>query len=155
MSRNSFGVGRAGPVDIVVIPDGTTNLQPEVHANKLLLLSDADASYVINLPRAFGTGDVYDFLLGIAMTSGSVYISASAAVPSNIIVGTVWQHTASTATLVLFSSTVNDIISLNRTTTGAAGAGDTLTLVDAAPGVWRVVSSFLTTSGNPATPFSG
>lgn len=154
MSRNSFGVIRGGPLEVVSILDGTTALQPEVHANKLLLLSDADASYIINLPRALGTGDVYTFLLGIAMTSGSVIINASAVVPSNYFVGQLWAHT-SADTLVQFASTANDIITLNRTTTGAAEAGDSITVVDAAPNVWRVLDSLLTTSGAQATAFSG
>lgn len=154
MSRQSVGIPQVGPKEVVVIADGTTNLTPEEHANKLLLLTDADASYVINLPRAYGTGDVYEFLLGVAMTSGSIVINAVATVPSNSIVGQIFQHTSAN-TLTRFASTVNDVITLNRTTQGAAAAGDRLVLVDTAPAVWRVKESLFTTSGAQATPFSG
>ena len=155
MSRQSSGVPMTGPKAVVIPATGTTALSQETHANRLLLLTNAGVAYTFNLPRATGSGDVYEFLSPQARTSGSVIINASAAVPSNIIVGTVWQHSASTDTLVQFSSTVNDIITLNITTTGGATAGDHLVLVDGAPDTWYVVDAMFTTSGNPATPFSG
>ena len=159
MSRQSSGVHPQGGdrvLPLVSVAGGVTiALQPETHANRLLTLSTLGSAYTLNLPRAYGTGDEYEFLSTGARTSGSIVINASAALPSNFFVGTIWQHTASTDTLVQFSSTVNDIITLNNTTTGGAGVGDYLRLVDAAPDTWRVVWGFFTTSGNPATPFSG
>ena len=159
MSRQSSGVHPQGGDRSLVLTSVaggvTVALQPEVHANRLLILSTATSAYTLNLPRAYGTGDTYEFLSPAARTSGSVIINAVAGVPSNLFVGTIWQHSASTDTLVQFSSTVNDIITLNITTTGGATAGDYLKLMDTAPNQWHVVFGFFTTSGNPATPFSG
>ena len=155
MSRNSFGIERAGPYSAVVLASGTTALQPEVHANRLLLITVAADAYTLNLPRAYGTGDVYEFLLTIAHTSGSIIINAQAGVPSNIIVGNIFQHHSSGNLLLRFASTANDIITLNNTTTGGLAAGDRIRLVDASPNTWRVVDSLTTSSGAQATPFSG
>ena len=155
MSRQSSSVHPQGGDRVVALAAGTTALQQEVHANRLLTMSTLDAPYTLNLPRAFGTGDVYEFLSTGARTSGSIIINAVGTAPSNRFVGTIWQHSASTDTLVQFSSTVNDIITLNITTTGGATVGDYLKIMDTAPDQWRVIFGFFTTSGNPATPFSG
>lgn len=155
MSRQSEGIHVQGNRGVLALAAGTTNLTAEEHANRLLTLSTLDAPYTLNLPRAYGTGDVYEFLSTGARTSGSIIINAVGTAPSNKIVGTIWQHSASTDTLVQFSSTTNDIITLNITTTGGATVGDYLKLMDTAPAQWRVIWGFFTTSGNPATPFSG
>ena len=155
MSRQSSSVHPQGGDRVLALDAGTTALSSEVHANRLLTLSDLDDPYTLNLPRAFGTGDVYEFLSTGARTSGSIIINAVGTAPSNEFVGTIWQHSASTDTLVQFSSTTNDIITLNITTTGGATVGDYLKIMDTAPAQWRVIFGFFTTSGNPATPFSG
>ena len=155
-SVNAFAQGEGRSLVITSVAVGRTiALDAETYANRPLVLTSAGFGYTFNLPRAYGTGDTYEFLSPQARTSGSVVINAVAAIPSNIIVGTIWQHSASTDTLVQFSSTVNDIITLNITTTGGATAGDYLKLLDAAPATWYVLYGFFTTSGNPATPFSG
>ena len=155
MSRQSQGIPVEGPRSVVALAAGTTALSREVHANRLLTMSTLDAPYTLNLPRAEGSGDAYEFLSTGARTSGSIVINAVGTAPSNKFVGTIWQHSASTDTLVQFSSTVNDIITLNITTTGGATVGDYLKIMDTAPDQWRVIFGFFTTSGNPATPFSG
>lgn len=155
MSRQSEGIHVQGGKAVVALTAGTTALTAEEHANRLLTMSTLDAPYTLNLPRASGTGDVYEFLSTGARTSGSIIINAVGTAPSNKFVGTIWQHSASTDTLVQFSSTTNDIITLNITTTGGATVGDYLKIMDTAPNQWRVIFGFFTTSGNPATPFSG
>ena len=154
MSRQSSSVHPQGGDRVLALDAGTTALSSEVHANRLLTLSDLDDPYTLNLPRAFGTGDVYEFLSTGARTSGSIIINAVGTAPSNRFVGTIWQRT-SASTLVQFSSTVNDIITLNITTTGGAGVGDYLKIQDTAPAQWRVIFGLFTTSGAQATPFSG
>jgi hypothetical protein len=153
MSRASFGVSSEASKSIVVLASGTTALQPEVHANRLLIVDTSNALYTLNLPRAYGTGDVYEILSTQARTSNLV-INAVAAAPSNYFVGTIFQH-GSGNVMTKFASTANDIITLNQTTTGGVAAGDYLKLIDAAPAVWRVVFGLFTTSGSQATPFSG
>jgi hypothetical protein len=157
MSRQSIGVANEAPTiadRVVVIADGTTKLDPATHANRLLLLTDADASYIINLPIPTGSGDRYEFLLGIAMTSGSIVINATHGATSSVIVGIVTQH-GSANVVTRFASTANDIMTLDRTTKGAKVAGDHIVMYDTAPGVWRITEALLSVSGTAATPFSG
>ena len=154
MSRHSAGVLQQGST-VVTLPTGTTALTPEEHANRLLLISTAAAAYTLNLPRAYGTGDTYEFLLTVAHSSGSIIINAPAGVPSNVFVGSIFQHHSSGNILIRNGSTANDIITLNNTTTGGLAAGDYIELVDAAPNTWRVVFGLVTTNGAQATPFSG
>jgi len=157
MSRQSIGIANEAPTlpdRVVTLPTGTQTLDPATHANRLLLLSTADAPYTINLPKTKGSGDVYEFLSTVARTSGSVIINATHDGTSNVFVGTVKNHT-SAATVATFSSTANDIITLNITTTGGQRAGDRLKIVDAAVGTWRIVDFDVYSSGAQATPFSG
>jgi hypothetical protein len=159
MSRQSIGVANEAPTlaeRVVTLGTLTTNLDPAVHANRLLLISTADVAYAINLPRCTGSGDVYKFLVTVAKTSGSIVISAHVA-SSNVISGTITNHGSSNV-VTKFSSTSNDIITLNATTQGGQAAGDYLELVDVAAGAgtgWRVVRGQFSTSGSAASPFSG
>ena len=158
MSRQSIGLAN----DVTTLPDrvvtlgtGTTNLDPAVHANRLLQISTAAAAYTINMPYATGSGDIYKFLLTVAHTSGSIIINAThPGTSTNSFVGVIRNHT-SAATVVSYASTTNDIITLNNTTTGGQRAGDCITLQDVAAQTWRVVDAWVTSSGANATPFSG
>jgi len=157
MSRQSIGLANEPETldeRVVTLGTGTTKLDPAKHANRLLQISTADAAYTINLPLAVGSGDVYEFLSTVTRTSGSVIINATHGSVSNKFVGTVKNHTSAN-TVAVFSSTANDIITLNNTTTGGAAAGDYIKLQDVAVGVWRVVDATLMSSGAQGTPFSG
>ena len=153
MSRQSQGIPIHAPQRVVALAAGTTNLTSEEHANCLLTIDTAGSLYTLNLPRATGSGDVYEFLSTAARTSNLV-INAVGTAPSNKFVGTIWERTSAN-TLVLFSSTTNDIITLNQTTTGGLTAGDYLKIADTAPDQWRIVFGLFNTSGSQATPFSG
>lgn len=158
MSRESIGLAREAQNlgdYVVTLPTGTTTLDPAKHANRLLQISTADAAYTINLPLARGLGDEYEFLSTVARTSGSIIINAPATPTSNKFVGTIFAH-GSTNTCVAFSSTTNDIITLNNTTTGGFKAGDYIRLQDVATDTWRIVWGFITLStAGGSTPFSG
>ena len=153
MSRHSQGIPIQAPQRVVALAAGTTELRSESHANCLLTIDTAGSLYTLNLPRATGSGDVYEFLSTTARTSNLV-INAVGTAPSNKFVGRIFQQ-ASGNILTSFASTTNDIITLNQTTTGGLAAGDYLKLVDTAPDQWRVVLGLFTTSGAQATPFSG
>ena len=153
MSRQSEGTfPQGGAGKRVALAAGTTALTAEEHANRLLTISAAGL-YTLNLPRATGSGDVYEFLSTIARTS-NIVINAVGTAPSNKFVGVIFQMTSAN-TLVSFASTTNDIITLNQTTTGGFGVGDYLKVMDTAPDQWRVILGLFTTSGAQATPFSG
>ena len=160
MSRQSAGLANDITTleeRVVTLATGTTQLDPAKHANRLLQISTADVAYTLNLPYATGSGDIYKFLVTVARTSGSVVINARhpSASASNKIIGTVFGF-GSASTIVTYSSTANDIITLNNTTTGGYKAGDYIELQDVAVGTWRVVTALLTLStAAGATPFSG
>lgn len=159
MSRVSTGIANDNDTladRVLVLPTGTTQLDPAKHANRLIELRTADAAYTINLPYARGTGDVYEFLSTIARTSGSIVINARhSAGASNVFVGTI-VGLGSASTIATFSSTANDIITLNNTTTGGFKAGDYIKIQDVAANTWRVVLGFITLStAGGSTPFSG
>lgn len=138
---------------VVALPTSGT-LEPLKHANRLLTIETADAGYAVSLPVAKGSGDVYKFLNKAAHTSGSIVVNLTHGAASNVFVGTVKSRT-SAATVVVFSSTTNDIFTLDGTTQGAAAAGDVFSFMDAAPNTWYVLDAFLLTSGAQASPFSG
>jgi hypothetical protein len=153
MSRYQVGIANQPSDRRVVLAAGTTNLTPQEHANRLLTIDTAGSLYTLNLPRATGSGDVYEFLSTTTRTS-NVVINAVGTAPSNKFVGTIYQQSSGNF-FTKFSSTTNDIITLNQTTTGGAAAGDYLKIVDTAPDQWRVVLGLFNTSGAQATPFSG
>jgi len=138
---------------VVVLATGTTALTQEEHANRLLTINTAGSLYTLNLPRATGSGDVYEFLSTTTRTS-NIVINAVGTAPSNKFVGTIYQQSSGNF-MTKFSSTTNDIITINQTTTGGAAAGDYLKVQDTAPDQWRVVFGLFNTSGAFATPFSG
>ena len=153
MSRHSQGIPMEGPHAVVALAAGTTALSSEVHANRLLTISTAGSLHTLNLPRATGSGDTYEFLTTVAMTS-NIVINAVGTAPSNKFVGTIFQQ-GSANLFTMFSSTTNDIITLNQTTTGGKNVGDYLKIMDTAPDQWRIILGIFTTSGTQATPFSG
>ena len=157
MSRLSAGIANeVATLDerVVTLGTGTTTLDPAKHANRLLLISTAAAAYTIKLPEAVGSGDVYEFLVTVAHTSGSIAIQAQSANGSNVFVGQITNH-GSANVVTKFASTTNDIITLNNTTTGGQAAGDRLKIVDSAVDTWTVIDGLFSTSGAQATPFSG
>lgn len=157
MSRLSAGIANEPQgLDerVVTLATGTTTLDPAKHANRLLLLTTAAAAYTINLPEAVGSGDVYEFLVSVAHSSGSIVINAKSTNGSNQFVGTITQH-GSANVVTKFSSTTNDIITLDNTTQGGQSAGDRLKIVDAAVDKWYVIDALFSVSGTAATPFSG
>ena len=159
MSRQSTGLAN----DITTLEDrvvtlgtGTTQLDPAKHANRLLQISTADAAYTINLPYAKGSGDIYEFLLTVAHTSGSIIINARhPGTTSNKFIGVIRSNHSSGNIVIHYASTANDIITLNNTTTGGQRAGDHIKIQDVADATWRIVDAWITSSGSQATPFSG
>src|SRR5574341_335546 len=157
MSRESVGYANEPQTladRVVTLPTGTQTLDPAQHANRLLLISTAAAAYTINLPESVGSGDVYKFLVTVAHTSGSIVINARSTNGSNVFVGTITNH-GSANVVTKFSSTTNDVITLNNTTQGGQAAGDYLEIVDSAVDTWSIISGLFSTSGTQATPFSG
>lgn len=157
MSRQSPGIANETITleeRVVLLGAGTITLNETQHANRLLVLAGAAVGNVLNLPKAKGTGNFYEFLTRAAQTSGSIVINATHDGTSNVFVGTITNH-GSANVVTKFSSTANDIITLNGTTQGGQAAGDYLKIRDIANGVWQIERGLFSTSGTQATPFSG
>ncbi len=160
MSRQSIGVANeAATLDerVVSISTGTTKLEPHKHANRVLLLTGVSASTTIDLPLATGSGDRYTFFnSAVKVASGQVVINATHGGTSNVIKGTVVSIDMSGAVVSAFTSTTNDIMTFNGTTTGFGDfAGDKVVLLDAAANTWWVEEATVFNTGSGATPFSG
>src|SRR3990167_9831064 len=93
MSRYFRGYANAPGDRVVALAAGTTNLTQEEHANRLLTISTAGSLYTLNLPRATGSGDTYEFLSTTARTSNLV-INAVGTAPSNKFVGRIFQQSS-------------------------------------------------------------
>lgn len=157
MSRESAGFANEPQTldeRVVTLPTGTQTLDPAKHANRLLIIQGGAVPTTINLPKTKGSGDVYEFLVNAAQTSGSIIINATHDGTSNKFVGMIHNH-GSANVVTKFASTANDIITLNGTTQGAQAAGDYLKIRDIAVGTWLIERGLFSTSGSQATPFSG
>ena len=145
---------------VVALSTGTTRLDPSTHANKLLTIAGGATPTTINMPKAVGSGDIYEFLLLAAQTSGSIIINATHWDVSNVFVGRVHSVDTSNAVVNVYASTANDIITLDGDNKGGVTAGDYIKMMDvgvvSGKGTWRIIEAFVTNAGDtPATPFSG
>jgi hypothetical protein len=163
MSRVSSPAGlhnEAATLAERVVTIGTSNtltLDKETYANRLIVLTGGAGSITLTMPHAYGTGDVYHFVLDGPQTSNGIQINLSHGVSSNAYRGTAFVTEASGSTMGTFSASAGlqaDRITLNSTTTGGQRAGDTIVLRDLEVGVWFVEDMRVTASGEEATPFS-
>jgi hypothetical protein len=156
MSRLSPGLANEAinAEERIVAITAATVLDPAKHANRTLLVTANTGALALTLPAAKGSGDFYRIHLNTAVSGGITVVAGVFAGVSNKFVGRLVQRT-SASTVVVYSSTTNDLITLDGTTQGGATSGDFIVLQDTAIGQWSIVDSFLNSSGNAATPFSG
>ena len=143
---------------LVSVTDATMALTAVKHANRIIT-ADRAAGIAFTLPEATGTGDVYTIVLGTAMTSGSLTVTTADTTNADIAgwakmydtdVVEVWEVYPS------LQATGNDIITMNRTTTGGVQPGvDSIVLTDIKTDLWMAdVTLSVPAGSNPATPFS-
>jgi hypothetical protein len=136
-----------------VILDAVTSLSKALHDGKTLLLTQN--GHTITLPPAAGSGCKLRFLTRTAATSNSNVIKVQNS--TDVMVGNLAISIAAGGALSAFqaSPTVSgaDTITLNRTTTGGAVAGDWIEVEDIAAGFWEV-RGVLNGTATPATPFT-
>jgi hypothetical protein len=143
---------------VVSIAAATLTLTQALHAGKVMIFNKVDGIDV-TLPEASGTGDVYTFILGLALTSDTITILTPDIVNSDM-VGNVLSIDLDSATTGVWYSSVqgdgNNAITMNMTSQGGINIGtDWYTLTDIATDIWAVNGQFLVPTGsNPATPFS-
>jgi hypothetical protein len=137
-----------------VLLDATMSISKAIHDGKTLLLNVL-TGHVITLPPAVGSGCKLRFVTRIAATSGSNIVKVQNAV--DVIAGNLAISIAAGGALSAFQGAPTvagaDTVTMNRTTTGGAVAGDWLEFEDIVSGTW-VVKGVLQGTAAPATPFS-
>ena len=133
--------------------DSVTEIE---HAGRTLLLGEVggNANVVLTMPDATGSGNVYEFIVSVAM-GGSTTYKIQAADADNTFSGMI-QYLDEDGTAVTAFPTVaaSDTITLNSGTQGGL-VGDTVTLIDIAANKYAVKGQMRVSAGaNPATPFS-
>ena len=135
--------------------EATDAITAAEHAGRILFLGEpgGNADVVLTLPDATGTGNVYEFIVTVSMSSNTYKIACPDA--DNTITGQI-QYLDEDGTGAQSFPTVSasDTITLNGGTQGGL-VGDTLTLIDIAANKWMVKGLMRVAAGaNPATPFS-
>ena len=124
------------------------------HAGRTIVLNAADAAstaVVCTLPLATGTGNVYNFIIGVVSAAAGMYVIQVTG--DDTIDGSVHAGIDDGASKSFKTAATSDTITLNGTTKGGVSIGDTITLTDIAADQWAV-SGLLTASGTQVTPFS-
>lgn len=122
-------------------------------AGKTIVLNAA-AGCSITLPAAGGTGNVYNFFVGTAITSNSYIIKVADS--TDTLIGAVHMMDADddSQTSITAKGT-DDTLTMNGGTTGGAALGDTITFTDIATNKYVVQGNIIVPAGsNPADPFS-
>ena len=124
------------------------------HAGRTIVLNAADAAstaVVCTLPAATGTGNVYNFIIGVVSAAAGMYVIQ--VVGDDTIDGQVHIGIDDGASKSFKTAATSDTITLNGTTKGGVSIGDTITLTDIAADQWAV-GGLLVGSGTIVTPFS-
>ena len=134
----------------------TDSVTESEHAGRTLLLGEVggNANVVLTLPDATGSGNVYEFIVSVAM-GGSTTYKIQAPDANNTFSGMI-QYLDEDGTAVTAFPTVaqSDTITLNSGTQGGL-IGDTVTLIDIAADKYAVKGQMRVSAGaDPATPFS-
>jgi hypothetical protein len=120
------------------------------HDGKIIVLNRA-AGVTATLPAATGSGAVFRFTVGTAVTSNSDIIKV--ADNTDVMSGSLYVTDQAAGTGTEFSTTTtSDTITMNGSTTGGL-AGGVLTLIDIATNLYAVQGNIIAT-GVEATPFS-
>ena len=126
------------------------------HSGRTLLLGEVggNANVVLTLPDATGSGNIYHFIVSVAM-GGSTTYKIQVADADNTIAGQImYLDEDGTAVTSFPTVAASDTITLNSGTQGGL-VGDTLTLIDIATDKYAVFGQMRVSAGaNPATPFS-
>ena len=136
---------------IETITDATVSITDDAHVGSRVILSRA-AGVTVTLPAATGSGNRYEFIVGVTPTSNAHVINTAST--SDLYYGNALYGADGGDTTVMFAAdgSDDDSISLNGTTTGGI-KGARVVLDDIATNAWAVhiVSD---ASGTEATPFS-
>jgi len=134
----------------------TDSVTESEHAGRTLLLGEVggNANVVLTLPDATGSGNVYEFIVSVAM-GGSTTYKIQAPDANNTFSGMIqYLDEDGTAVTAFPTAAQSDTITLNSGTQGGL-IGDTVTLIDIAADKYAVKGQMRVSAGaDPATPFS-
>lgn len=120
------------------------------HDSKVIVLNRA-AGVTATLPAATGTGAMFRFAVGTAVTSNSYKIQVADA--TDVMSGSLYVTDQAAGTGTEFSTVAaSDTITMSGSTTGGL-AGGILTLIDVATNLYVIHGNIIAT-GAEATPFS-
>ncbi len=126
------------------------------HSGRTLLLGEVggNANVVLTLPDATGSGNIYHFIVGVAMGGSTTYKIQVADADNTMSGQMMYLDEDGTAVTSFPTVAASDTITLNSGTQGGL-IGDTLTLIDIATDKYAVFGQMRVSAGaNPATPFS-
>jgi len=127
------------------------------HAGKICVLNKA-AGLAITMPEATGTGDIYTFILGTALTSNSIVFSVADLTNCDL-TGNVVALDGDFPTVGVWFSAVQgdgaDTYTMNRTSQGGVTIGcDWVKFIDIKADIFQVEGQCIVPAGQtPATPF--
>ena len=124
----------------------TVSINRQDHADRATILNRA-AGMTVTLPKATGSGSIFQFIVGTTFTGNGIIQVANAV---DIIQGS--ANIGATASGTFPSTSTSDTLTMNGTTTGGL-AGSRIEVVDIASGVFAV-TAHLVGSGTAVTPFS-
>ena len=134
----------------------TDSITETEHAGRTLLLGEVggNANVVLTLPDASGSGNIYHFIVSVAM-GGSTTYKIQAPDADNTFAGQVmYLDEDGTAVTSFPTVAASDTVTLNSGTQGGL-VGDTVTFIDIATDKYAVSGQMRVAAGaNPATPFS-
>lgn len=120
------------------------------HSDKVIVLNRA-AGVTATLPAATGSGAVFRFTTGTAVTSNNNIVKV--ADNTDVMSGSIYVTDQAAGTGTEFSTTTtSDTVTMNGTTSGGL-AGGILTLIDVAANLYAVHGNVIAT-GVEVTPFS-
>ena len=143
----AVAVGSGAPVSLTA---GAT-LSPGSHANRALVVDNAAGAAIV-LPAATGTGHKYRVLIGTALATGDVTVTAAGADTYQGYAIVEDSGDSSPTDAVLFPASGGTIFTFDQSA-GSGAVGDWVELEDFKTGVWSV-KGYVSAQGDAATPFS-
>ena len=119
----------------ILLADSTITLNEREHAYHTMVLNSADG-VTVTLPAATGSGAIYNFIVGVTVTSSDEYI-IQAGNTTDEFHGGVWQCDTDTTDTMTMTSALDadgyDTITMDGSTTGGI-MGDRFEIIDYAAG---------------------
>jgi hypothetical protein len=135
---------------LVAATAATLTVTVAAHDSKIIVF-DRAAGVTATLPAATGSGAVFRFAVGTAVTSNSYKVQVADA--TDVMSGSLYLTDQAAGTGTEFSTVAaSDTITMNGSTTGGL-AGGLFTFVDLATNLYAVQGNLIAT-GAEATPFS-